>query len=102
MSDAVWSVIGAAITGVLMYAGVIYQSRKSNDALYAQLNKQSEISDVKIVAELDKVKTTTEMQIKNLTDEVRRHNGFAERIPVIEAEQKRLNERIKVLEGKGG
>lgn len=100
MSDAVWGVIGSIITGVLILLGTIYQSRKANDALFAKLDKQSEISDAKLDAKLEKYQAVTDTKIDELTREVRSHNNFAERIPVMEAEEKRLNERIKALESK--
>lgn len=40
----------------------------------------------------------TDEKIENLTHEVRRHNGFAEKIPVIEEKIKVANNRISDLE----
>ena len=37
-------------------------------------------------------------KIENLTNEVRKHNGFAERIPVLEEQMKSAKERINNLE----
>lgn len=100
MSEAWIGVIGSVIVGLLTLCGVIYQSRKNNDALLAKLEKQSELSDAKLDAKLEKYQAVTDEKITELTREVRRHNNFAEKIPVMEAEEKRLNERIKVLENK--
>lgn len=97
MSDAV---IVAIITGVFAVIGQLLISRSSTKDLYAKLDKQSEISDAKLDAKLEKYQAVTDTKIDELTREVRRHNGFAEKIPVMEAEEKRLNERIKALESK--
>ena len=40
----------------------------------------------------------TETKIDELTREVRRHNGFAEKIPVIQEQIKVINNRISNLE----
>lgn len=100
MSEAWIGLIGSIIVGVLTLIGVIYQSRKNNDALFAKLDKQSEIADTKLDAKLEKYQAVTDEKIAELTREVRKHNNFAEKIPVMEAEERRLNERIKVLENK--
>lgn len=42
----------------------------------------------------------TEVKIEELTREVREHNHFAKRIPVVEEQIKVINHRIKNLEGK--
>lgn len=100
MSEAWIGLIGSIIVGILTLIGVIYQSRKNNDALFAKLDKQSEIADTKLDAKLEKYQAVTDEKIAELTREVRKHNNFAEKIPVMEAEERRLNERIKELENK--
>lgn len=40
----------------------------------------------------------TDTKIDELTREVRAHNGFAQRLPVVEHEIKALNHRVKALE----
>lgn len=93
MSEAV---IVALITGGLSLAGVIFTSVKSNQQLYAKLDKQSELSDAKLEREIAVVKT----EIKNLSDEVRKHNNFAERIPALEEKAKAADRRLTDLEHK--
>lgn len=97
MSDAVIAVI---ITGVFSVIVQLIISHNASKDLYAKLDKQSEISDAKLDAKLEKYQAVTDEKISELTREVRKHNNFAEKIPVMEAEEKRLNERIKVLENR--
>lgn len=97
MSDAV---IVAIITGIFAVIGQLLISRSSSKELYAKLDKQSELSDANLKAELGKYQAVTDEKIAELTREVRKHNGFAEKIPVMEAEERRMNERIKALESK--
>jgi len=93
MSDAI---IVALITGGLSLAGVIFTSYKSNQQLYAKLDKQSELSDAKLEREIAVVKT----QIESLSEEVRKHNNFAERIPVLEEKASAANRRLTDLENR--
>lgn len=93
MSDAI---IVALITGGLSLIGVIITSYKSNQQLYAKLDKQSELSDAKLEREIAVVKT----QIENLSEEVHKHNAFAERIPTLEEKAKAADRRLTDLEHK--
>lgn len=43
----------------------------------------------------------TDVKIDELTREVRKHNEFAERMPVLEEQMKSANHRIEELEKKG-
>ena len=97
ISDTVLAVI---ITGVFSVIVQMIISHNASKDLYAKLDKQSEISDAKLDAKLEKYQAVTDTKIDELTREVRRHNEFATRVPLLEAEDKRLNERIKALESK--
>ncbi len=44
----------------------------------------------------------TDTKLEELTREVRKHNGFAERMPVVEEQIKVINHRIGDLEKKEG
>ena len=93
-------IIIAIITGVCAVIGQLLISKSSAKDLYAKLDKQSELSDANLKAELQKYQAVTDTKIEELTREVRMHNGHQERIALLEAEDKRLNERIKNLENK--
>lgn len=78
------AIIVALITGVCAILGQAIISKASTRDLYAKLDKQSEVNDQKLDAKLEKYQAVTDTKIQTLTDEVRRHNAFAERIPVLE------------------
>lgn len=78
-------IIAAVITGVLALAGVIITNVSSNR---------------KIEHTLDKAQAVTDTKLDELTREVRSHNDFARRIPVIEEQIKVANHRIDDLERK--
>lgn len=91
MSEAI---IVALITGGLALAGTIYTNRKTQAEMFAKMDKRSELSDAKLEREIAVVKT----QIDTLSDEVRKHNNFAERIPVLEEKASAANRRLTDLE----
>lgn len=97
MSDAI---IVALITGGFAVIAQLIISRSSQKELYARLEKQSEISDAKLEAKLEKYQAVTDTKIDELTREVRAHNGHGEKIALLEAEEKRLNKRIELLENR--
>ena len=76
-------IVVAVITGVAtVVAVVLTNSRSSRD----------------MDAKLDKAQAVTETKLDALTEEVRKHNSFAEKIPVIEEQIKVVNHRLSDLE----
>lgn len=74
---------GASImVGVLSFLGVIITNSKSN---------------CKIEKNLEVAQAITDTRITELTREVREHNNFARRMPVVEQEIKDLKADIKML-----
>lgn len=80
------SIIVALITGGLSLIGVIITSRSNGKKLQQQLEIAQAVTDTKIV---------------ELTREVRDHNNFAKRVPVLEEKMKVANHRIDDLEKEG-
>ena len=78
------TVITALITGGLALVGVIATCLSSNRKIETQLEKAQAVTDTKL---------------DELTREVREHNGFARRMPVVEEQIKVINHRIGDLEG---
>nr|DAO70756.1 MAG TPA: hypothetical protein [Caudoviricetes sp.] len=76
-------IIAAIITGVLSLIGVVI----SNLAANAKMSK-----------ELEKAQAVTDTKIEELTREVREHNNFAKRVPVLEEKAKVADHRISDLE----
>lgn len=73
------------IVAVLTLLGVIVSNIGSNRKIEHSLETSQAITDCKI---------------EELTREVREHNNFARRMPVVEEQIKEINHRIKDLEGK--
>ena len=101
MSESIVSIVVAVITGGLALLGVWLTNRKTNAEIFAKLDKQSELADQRLDAKLEKHQAVTDIKIDELTREVRKHNNFAERVPVLEEQIKVANHRIDDLERKG-
>lgn len=106
MNVDVTSIITACITGGLALVGVWATNRRNNAELFARLDKQSEIADVRLEARLEKQAAVTDAKIEALAHEVRQHNGFATKIPALEekahAANRRLNDIEAMLHRNGG
>ena len=80
MSDAI---VVALISGVLSLTGVVVSNfataRKTADSIHTS-------------------QAVTDTKIEELTREVREHNGFARRMPVVEEQIKVINHRLTDLE----
>ena len=83
MAAIIAAVLSALLSGGLAFLGVVYSSNKTADKMQAQLEKAQAVSDTKI---------------DELTREVREHNGFARRMPVVEEQVRVINHRLKDLE----
>ena len=84
MSEAWVGVIAAIITGIFAVISQVLIARNNSKELYAKLDKNSELADAKLEARLEKHQAVTDTKIEELTREVREHNNFAKRVPVLE------------------
>ena len=92
------AVIVALITGACAVIAQVILSHANNSKVLSELEKRSEISDVKIEGQIDRMQGVWEVKLNSLTEDVQKHNGFAERIPVLEEKIKVMNNRILDLE----
>ena len=86
MNDVITALIAAGsslLVGVLSLIGVIITNNRSN---------------TKIQSEMKTAQAVTDEKINELTREVREHNNFAKRMPVVEEQLKVVNHRIADLE----
>ncbi len=80
MSEAIFVAI---ITGGLSLVGVVITNLASSRKTAANIQTSQAVTDTKI---------------EELTREVREHNGFARRMPVVEEQIKVINHRLTDLE----
>lgn len=83
------ALIGAGasiVVGLLTFAGVVITNRKSNEKLLQDMKEEMAV-----------YRAVTDEKIAELTREVRKHNNFAERMPVVENEIKHMHEDVNGL-----
>lgn len=78
------TIIVALITGGLSLVGVVISNMAASRKTEASIQTSQAVTDTKI---------------EELTREVREHNNFARRMPVVEEQIKVINHRIEDLEG---
>ena len=83
MTEALISAGAAIVVGVLSLVGVMITNSRSNSKMQNEMKTSQAVTDERI---------------SELTREVRIHNNFAQRIPVIEEQIKVVNHRIGNLE----
>ena len=83
MTTALISAGASVLVGILTLIGVMVTNSKSNREIEHKLQTAQAVTDTKI---------------EELTREVRLHNHFAERIPVLQEQLKVVNHRISDLE----
>lgn len=82
-------------------------NRKHHEDLSSIRNEyQANFDDIKqsvaeLQASVQQYMAITELKIENLTEEVRKHNNFAQRMPVVEEKIRVANHRIDDLERRG-
>lgn len=76
-------IVVAVITGVASIVAVVITTRSGNKDIAHKLETNQAVTDTKLQA---------------LTDEVRSHNEFAKRMPVVEEQIKVINHRIDDIE----
>lgn len=77
------TIIVSIISGVVTIATVIINTRASNKDVTHKLDTQQAVFETKL---------------DSLTSEVREHNNFARRMPVVEEQIKVINHRLEDLE----
>ena len=80
------NILYALIVGGLSLLGTIYATNKSSDKIQ---------TDLKL--EFTRAQAITDTKIEELTREVRRHNNFAERVPILECQVARNKDDIAEL-----
>lgn len=97
---ALIALAGVIFTAVASIITQVILSKRSQAQLLGEIKHQSELDDAKLDAKLEKHQAVTDVKIEELTREVRKHNNFAERVPVIEEQIRVANHRIADLEHK--
>ena len=90
MSDAI---VVALITGACAVIAQLVVAKMSNEKLFSELDRRSELTDQKLEAKINQYSAVTDTKLEELTREVRAHNNFAQRMPVLEEKIANLEKR---------
>lgn len=77
------AIVVACITGGFSVLGVVISNIVASNKMTAKQDKQAAVMEAKL---------------EMLAEEVRRHNNFAQRVPVLEEQVKVINHRITDLQ----
>ena len=83
----------AIVVAVIALIGQIIIAAISNNGIIAKLDKNSEVADTRIQGEMDVIKN----DIKNLRQEVQKHNQVVSRTYDLEKQVARHDEQIRTL-----
>lgn len=86
MIDIAVAVISGGLSLIGVIITVVVTVRKSNSQMIAELRRRSDASDAK----LDKEVALLRAEVDELMREVRQHNNFAMRMPVLESRIERV------------
>ena len=78
--DGIVNIICTVISSLCVLLGVILSNRNSSDKMQNEMRTAQAVTDTKV---------------EELTREVREHNGFARRIPVMEEQIKELQKGVR-------
>ena len=94
MEGILGTIIASSITAGLGLIGVIFTNKTNKDKIINDIDKKNTamISEVKTEMRVNQAVTNT--KIEDLTKEVEKHNGFAQRMPKIEEKLENMNEKI--------
>ncbi len=80
MNDYLVNIICTVISSFCVLLGVLLSNRNSTDKMQNEMRTAQAVTDTKI---------------EELTREVREHNNFAKRVPVLEEQIRTLQEEVK-------
>ena len=97
---ALITLAGVIISSVLSTRVQLANARRTQAETIEAVKHQSELDDQRMDARLTQHQAITDVKLEELTREVRAHNNFAQRMPVVEEQIKVINHRIDDLEHK--
>lgn len=91
------SIIVALIAGGLSLVGTIITVQNNNQKIIRDMKAEFSKEMQEIKTEFVKSKAITDTKLDDLAQEVRRHNNFAERVPMLEQRIEGIDEKIGIF-----
>ena len=99
--SAGFAAVAAIIVGLLNTRATYQKTIQLNNATITEILHRQELHQQEINATHQQTIALIECKLDNLTNEVREHNNFAKRMPILEEQMKVANHRIDDLEREG-
>ena len=96
MSEVWAAVLSAAITAVLGFFGVLVANHGQSKKLSLEWQKNAEMADQRIEAKIEKYTAVTDTKIEELSREIREHNQFAKRVPILETKMEMVERKVGI------
>ena len=93
MSDGVMAALIAGGTSIIVQ---IVGAAKQTKLFLQEMEAESKLSDARIDAKIEKYQAVTNTKIEELTREIRIHNDFARRVPILEEKVSNLEKGRKI------
>ena len=93
---------GVVVVAIINIITTLISNRKQSEKTAAEFDKRISLCEQAVNAKIDMQQAVVEVKIDTLTAEVREHNNFAKRMPVVEEQIKAANHRIDDLERRVG
>lgn len=87
-------IVIAIVTGLLSLAGVVVTSYSNRKKISADFQRNAELADARLDSQIQVINA----HLENLGEEVRKHNSFGSRIPVLEEKVSNLEKRVANIE----
>lgn len=87
-------IIIAIITGALSLVGVVITSESNRKKISQDFQRSAELADARLDSQIKVINA----HLENLGEEVRKHNSFGSRIPVLEEKVSNLEKRVAQIE----
>ena len=88
------AITAAIITAVVTVSVHWLEARVNRQKMLDAIDRKSEMADAAFDKVMSVYAARTDEKLEELTREVREHNNFARRMPVVEEQVKQLNDRL--------
>jgi len=89
--------LASIIVGILNARSLQVKTMQANKETITEIIHQQELHQQEVNAQHQQTIALIEFKLDSLTEEVRRHNNFAQRLPLLEEQMKNAKEEINEL-----
>lgn len=91
------TILAAAVAGAFALVGTVITVKHNNQKILQEMKAEFSKEMQEMKAEFSKAQAVSDCKMEELTREVREHNNFARRMPVVETEIKGIKDKMEYL-----